>query len=157
MKVIFFLSFQGLDSSMYAGVNLLIAVGGIIMILGFLGCCGAIKESRCMLMLVRKKNKFLPLTDHIYIWWIESLQVVSNEDGEHFNLTKSMIMILCFHFLPCVWVRSEFYHGKNDGWSHQQEDRLQRDVSMSVAFFPFQQSSKFPPSTFPHYLSYLIL
>lgn len=67
MKVIFFLSFQGLDSSMYAGVNLLIAVGGIIMILGFLGCCGAIKESRCMLMLVRKKNKFLPLTDHIYI------------------------------------------------------------------------------------------
>ncbi|NWH86003.1 TSN8 protein, partial [Aegithalos caudatus] len=35
----------------YAGVNLLIAVGAIIMILGFLGCCGAAKESRCMLML----------------------------------------------------------------------------------------------------------
>ncbi|NWZ45317.1 TSN8 protein, partial [Brachypodius atriceps] len=34
-----------------AGVNLLIAVGAIIMILGFLGCCGAVKESRCMLML----------------------------------------------------------------------------------------------------------
>ncbi|NXR53560.1 TSN8 protein, partial [Hippolais icterina] len=34
-----------------AGVNLLIAVGAIIMILGFLGCCGALKESRCMLML----------------------------------------------------------------------------------------------------------
>lgn len=42
---------QGLDSSMFAGVNLLIAVGAIIMILGFLGCCGAVKESRCMLML----------------------------------------------------------------------------------------------------------
>ncbi|NWS23879.1 TSN8 protein, partial [Polioptila caerulea] len=39
------------DSSMFAGVNLLIAVGAIIMILGFLGCCGAMKESRCMLML----------------------------------------------------------------------------------------------------------
>ncbi|NWS80719.1 TSN8 protein, partial [Toxostoma redivivum] len=40
-------------SSIYtlAGVNLLIAVGSIIMILGFLGCCGAVKESRCMLML----------------------------------------------------------------------------------------------------------
>ncbi|NWY42887.1 TSN8 protein, partial [Sylvia atricapilla] len=34
-----------------AGVNLLIAVGAIIMVLGFLGCCGAAKESRCMLML----------------------------------------------------------------------------------------------------------
>ncbi|NXC97896.1 TSN8 protein, partial [Certhia familiaris] len=36
---------------MLAGVNLLIAVGAIIMILGFLGCCGAVKENRCMLML----------------------------------------------------------------------------------------------------------
>ncbi|NXO99934.1 TSN8 protein, partial [Certhia brachydactyla] len=42
---------QGIDSSMLAGVNLLIAVGAIIMILGFLGCCGAVKENRCMLML----------------------------------------------------------------------------------------------------------
>ncbi|NXO42242.1 TSN8 protein, partial [Locustella ochotensis] len=38
-------------SSVFAGANLLIAVGAIIMILGFLGCCGAVKESRCMLML----------------------------------------------------------------------------------------------------------
>ncbi|NWV50838.1 TSN8 protein, partial [Daphoenositta chrysoptera] len=36
---------------MFAGVNLLIAVGAIIMVLGFLGCCGAAKESGCMLML----------------------------------------------------------------------------------------------------------
>ncbi|NWZ96975.1 TSN8 protein, partial [Nesospiza acunhae] len=35
----------------HGGANLLIAVGAIIMILGFLGCCGAVKESRCMLML----------------------------------------------------------------------------------------------------------
>ncbi|XP_006859680.1 PREDICTED: tetraspanin-8-like [Chrysochloris asiatica] len=31
--------------------NLLIAVGSIIMMLGFLGCCGAIRESRCLLIL----------------------------------------------------------------------------------------------------------
>uniref|UniRef100_F6TGB4 Tetraspanin n=2 Tax=Monodelphis domestica TaxID=13616 RepID=F6TGB4_MONDO len=31
--------------------NLLIAVGTIIMVLGFLGCCGALKENRCMLLL----------------------------------------------------------------------------------------------------------
>ncbi|KAF2974710.1 hypothetical protein EK904_001577, partial [Melospiza melodia maxima] len=42
---------QGVDSSLLGGANILIAVGAIIMILGFLGCCGAVKESRCMLML----------------------------------------------------------------------------------------------------------
>ncbi|XP_039079592.1 tetraspanin-8 [Hyaena hyaena] len=35
----------------YVAVNILIAVGSIIMILGFLGCCGAVRESRCMLLL----------------------------------------------------------------------------------------------------------
>ncbi|KFP45701.1 Tetraspanin-8 [Chlamydotis macqueenii] len=40
-----------IHSSLFAGVDLLIAVGSIIMVLGFLGCCGAIKESRCMLLL----------------------------------------------------------------------------------------------------------
>ncbi|KAF6340709.1 tetraspanin 8 [Rhinolophus ferrumequinum] len=35
----------------YVAVNILIAVGATIMILGFLGCCGAVKESRCMLLL----------------------------------------------------------------------------------------------------------
>ncbi|XP_051996031.1 tetraspanin 35 [Xyrauchen texanus] len=30
---------------------LLIAVGALLLILGFLGCCGAVKESRCMLLL----------------------------------------------------------------------------------------------------------
>ncbi|XP_034858022.1 tetraspanin-8 isoform X2 [Mirounga angustirostris] len=38
-------------TSSYISVNILIAVGSIIMILGFLGCCGAVKESRCMLLL----------------------------------------------------------------------------------------------------------
>ncbi|XP_041072005.1 tetraspanin-8-like [Carcharodon carcharias] len=35
----------------YPAINLLLAVGSIIMVLGFLGCCGAIKESKCMLLL----------------------------------------------------------------------------------------------------------
>ncbi|XP_073478730.1 tetraspanin-16 [Aquarana catesbeiana] len=30
---------------------LCMAVGGFLMVMGFLGCCGAIKESRCMLMI----------------------------------------------------------------------------------------------------------
>ncbi|KAH0616682.1 hypothetical protein JD844_027986 [Phrynosoma platyrhinos] len=40
-----------IDSSLFSGVDLLIAVGSIIMVLGFLGCCGAMKESQCMLLL----------------------------------------------------------------------------------------------------------
>uniref|UniRef100_A0A8C8YVJ3 Tetraspanin n=1 Tax=Prolemur simus TaxID=1328070 RepID=A0A8C8YVJ3_PROSS len=39
------------DVNSNVSVNILIAVGAIIMILGFLGCCGAVKESRCMLLL----------------------------------------------------------------------------------------------------------
>ncbi|XP_037704139.1 tetraspanin-8 [Choloepus didactylus] len=39
------------ETNTNVAVNLLIAVGAIIMILGFLGCCGAVKESRCMLLL----------------------------------------------------------------------------------------------------------
>ncbi|XP_054481022.1 tetraspanin-8-like [Anoplopoma fimbria] len=33
------------------GIDLMIAIGVIIMLLGFLGCCGAIRESRCMLLI----------------------------------------------------------------------------------------------------------
>ncbi|XP_053200006.1 tetraspanin-8-like [Scomber japonicus] len=33
------------------GIDLMIAIGVIIMLLGFFGCCGAIRENRCMLLL----------------------------------------------------------------------------------------------------------
>ncbi|CAH1256922.1 CD81 [Branchiostoma lanceolatum] len=36
-------------SSYYIGTYVLMAVGGIMMLVGFLGCCGAIYESQCML------------------------------------------------------------------------------------------------------------
>lgn len=62
-------------------------------------------------------------------------------------------MILCFHCLPWVWAPSEFCCSKNDSWSHQQEGRVQRDLSMSLAFFPsiHHQSSlhKFSPIIHP--------
>uniref|UniRef100_A0A8D0DUX4 Tetraspanin n=1 Tax=Salvator merianae TaxID=96440 RepID=A0A8D0DUX4_SALMN len=38
-------------NNLFSSVNILIAVGSIIMVLGFLGCCGAIQESKCMLIL----------------------------------------------------------------------------------------------------------
>lgn len=31
---------------------LLIAIGALLVVIGFLGCCGAVRESQCMLLLV---------------------------------------------------------------------------------------------------------
>ncbi|XP_048466528.1 CD9 antigen [Rhincodon typus] len=36
-------------SSFYIGVYILIGAGALMMVVGFLGCCGAIQESTCML------------------------------------------------------------------------------------------------------------
>uniref|UniRef100_A0A3B4BGR8 Tetraspanin n=1 Tax=Periophthalmus magnuspinnatus TaxID=409849 RepID=A0A3B4BGR8_9GOBI len=46
--------FEGDDSPyvFYTGVYILIAAGALMMVVGFLGCCGAIQESPCMLGLV---------------------------------------------------------------------------------------------------------
>uniref|UniRef100_A0A8C1MA53 Tetraspanin n=1 Tax=Cyprinus carpio TaxID=7962 RepID=A0A8C1MA53_CYPCA len=43
--------FEGENSShiFYTGVYILIAVGALMMVVGFFGCCGAIQESPCML------------------------------------------------------------------------------------------------------------
>ncbi|XP_061570222.1 CD9 antigen-like isoform X1 [Cololabis saira] len=43
--------FEGDDSPsvFFTGVYILIAAGALMMVVGFLGCCGAIKESPCML------------------------------------------------------------------------------------------------------------
>lgn len=46
------------------GVYILIAAGALMMVVGFLGCCGAIKESPCMLGLVsgsRQKVKVVSM------------------------------------------------------------------------------------------------
>lgn len=35
----------------YAGIALIV-IGSIVMIVGFFGCCGAIRESQCLLVMV---------------------------------------------------------------------------------------------------------
>ncbi|KAM3849495.1 tetraspanin-8-like [Diretmus argenteus] len=40
-----------ITSEAIPGIDLMIAIGVIIMLLGFLGCCGAIRENRCLLLL----------------------------------------------------------------------------------------------------------
>ncbi|XP_072097185.1 CD9 molecule a [Mobula birostris] len=41
--------FENQSSTFYTGVYILIGAGALMMIVGFLGCCGAIQESTCML------------------------------------------------------------------------------------------------------------
>lgn len=46
---------EDLPPEMFQLVNvsyLLIGVGVFLFVIGFLGCCGAVKESRCMLLMV---------------------------------------------------------------------------------------------------------
>ncbi|XP_008828274.1 tetraspanin-8 [Nannospalax galili] len=65
----------------YLSVNILIAVGAIIMVMGFLGCCGAMKESRCMLLLF-----------FIGLLLILILQVASGVLGAVFKSESSRIL-----------------------------------------------------------------
>lgn len=36
---------------------LLIGVGAVLLVIGFLGCCGAIRESKCMLLTVGQREQ----------------------------------------------------------------------------------------------------
>uniref|UniRef100_UPI00358F512B CD9 antigen-like isoform X2 n=1 Tax=Myxine glutinosa TaxID=7769 RepID=UPI00358F512B len=40
---------EGAPTTFYVGVNVLMGAGALMMLIGFLGCCGAIQESQCML------------------------------------------------------------------------------------------------------------
>lgn len=40
------------------GVYILIGAGALMMLVGFLGCCGALQESQCMLGLVSVQSSF---------------------------------------------------------------------------------------------------
>lgn len=37
------------NPAIFNAVYIIIAVGALLLIVGFLGCCGAIKESKCLL------------------------------------------------------------------------------------------------------------
>ncbi|XP_049991469.1 tetraspanin-8 [Alexandromys fortis] len=74
----------------FIAVNILIAVGAIIMVLGFLGCCGAVKESRCMLLLVGSRP--IPAST------LQTPGVVCNRDLQKtFNFQSSRLLNETLH------------------------------------------------------------
>uniref|UniRef100_A0A3P9D1B2 Tetraspanin n=1 Tax=Maylandia zebra TaxID=106582 RepID=A0A3P9D1B2_9CICH len=107
--------FEEPDSSyvFYTGVYILIAAGALIMVVGFLGCCGAIRESPCMLGTVWVW-RFMCLCDIYYIIvspFTAVLQVVNDITGfytqtynnyksngdEHLKETLRVIQAECYH------------------------------------------------------------
>ncbi|KAB0385452.1 hypothetical protein FD755_000408, partial [Muntiacus reevesi] len=58
------------DSSFYTGVYILIGAGALMMLVGFLGCCGAVQESQCMLGLATKCQDFVYpfFEDHVCLF-----------------------------------------------------------------------------------------
>lgn len=56
----------------FVGVYILIAAGALMMLVGFLGCCGAIKESPCMLGLVRLRS---PVSFHVQRLKVKLIQI----------------------------------------------------------------------------------
>lgn len=46
----FMVSLTQEQSNYHAGLYIMLAAGGLLLIVSFLGCCGAFRESRCMLV-----------------------------------------------------------------------------------------------------------
>jgi len=41
---------------LFTGVYIILAMGGMLFLLGFLGCCGAIRENKCLLLFVSHED-----------------------------------------------------------------------------------------------------
>ncbi|KAM6986875.1 CD9 molecule b [Aplochiton taeniatus] len=82
--------FEGKDSPsvFLTGVYILIAAGALMMVVGFLGCCGALKESPCMLGLF---FVFLLVIFAIEVaagtWGLSNRDTVVNDVTEFYKLT----------------------------------------------------------------------
>lgn len=44
---------------LFAGVYVILAIGAMLFLLGFLGCCGALRENQCLLLFVSATFSFM--------------------------------------------------------------------------------------------------
>lgn len=54
----FLISMTQDESNYYIGLYIFLAIGALMLIVAFLGCCGAFKESQCLLVSVSSTSKF---------------------------------------------------------------------------------------------------
>ena len=59
-----------------SAVILILVVSVSAIFISFFGCCGAYKESRCMLGTVRNRNKFFKILIHISQYFILNLALL---------------------------------------------------------------------------------
>lgn len=54
---------------LFTGVYIILGMGGMLFLLGFLGCCGAIRENKCLLLFVSllTNSKCSSVTDLIFV------------------------------------------------------------------------------------------
>lgn len=71
-----------------------------------------------------------------------------------FYLIKCLLMSMCCHHLPHTWALPELKCERNDGWSHQREDRAKRALTMSLTFPPHIHSTGHPPLSIPFLISH---
>ena len=48
------------DSGFQTVANIMIAAGALVIIIGFIGCCGAKKENKCLLIMVGSLGRGVP-------------------------------------------------------------------------------------------------
>ncbi|KAM6904502.1 tetraspanin 35 [Xenentodon cancila] len=118
---------------------LLIGIGSVLVVIGFLGCCGAIKESKCMLLLffiiillvfiVEVAGAvvilvFRPLADKLFETVGESaVQNIKKDYGENPDVTglwnTTMNTLKCCGFYNFSDFTNSPYYNKNRLYPHQ--------------------------------------
>lgn len=86
---------------LFTGVYIILGMGGMLFLLGFLGCCGAIRENKCLLLFVSwlTKSKHSCVTTRscvcVCVCWLFSLSV----------LKQKAKRAKCFCMLSLCWVK----------------------------------------------------